>query len=164
LNFNDNLKIGIRIEKPGTLLRDYHTIMPLDKGDQIPTAEGKNKKGAIVSERYYLQNAFFLIIISGEESELICIKDALLNPKWVTYLGRKSCVPTKPVYKEISFDYESLEEALKKYPLERKKDEKMFYLCEIEDVNGDYSRNDIPLNNKSRDYRERKIKRFNVEL
>jgi CRISPR system Cascade subunit CasD len=75
------LCFGVRIDQPGILLRDYHTA--------------QRKKGitSFVSTRYYLSDAVFLAGLEGEEDFLQTLVDALQNPVFPLYLGRRSCPP-----------------------------------------------------------------------
>lgn len=72
------LRFGVRVDREGKLLRDYHTVK-LDK--------------PYVTNRYYLVDAVFLAGIEGAEDELIKIDHALRNPAYPLYLGRRSCPP-----------------------------------------------------------------------
>jgi CRISPR system Cascade subunit CasD len=61
------------------------------------TREGKKAVGGgtKMTYRYYLQDMAFAVALQGAESELAVIQQALRNPVWDLYLGRKSCVPTE---------------------------------------------------------------------
>ena len=61
------------------------------------------------------------------------IKAALRSPRWCLYLGRKSCVPSRPVLAEESDAYASLEEAVRRYPAADRAAEHMDYELERED-------------------------------
>lgn len=111
-----NIKIGIRIENPGLPLVDFHTITC-----RLPTAEGGYKgtvddPSTIISNRTYLQDASFIIILEGPTDLLIKIKESLNDPVWPIYLGRKSCPPTRPVFEDLTTKYETREDALRNYP------------------------------------------------
>ena len=90
------------------LLRDFHMVgSGYDDRDPwqtllIPkTAEGKKAVGGgtKITYRYYLQDAYFAVILQvpSEKSEMLA--QALQQPVWDLYLGRKSCVPTDFVYR-----------------------------------------------------------------
>lgn len=101
------LRIAVRVDRPGTILRDFHTV----GGGQsnkltVMTAEGKPRPGdtaTLVSHRYYLQDAAFTVAISHESAEhddqelLEHCRRALLDPRWPPYLGRRSCPPAGPL-------------------------------------------------------------------
>ena len=75
----DNLRIGIRVDKEGVLLRDYQTV--------------QSKKHAYVTQRFYLADAIFLVGLQGEFALLQKLKEALESPVFPLFLGRRSCPP-----------------------------------------------------------------------
>jgi CRISPR system Cascade subunit CasD len=81
------LEYGVRIDQPGTLLRDYHVA---HKNEFWETG----KKDSFVSHRYYLTDAVFLAGLSGDHELLHEIDAALRAPKLPIYLGRRSCPPS----------------------------------------------------------------------
>lgn len=80
-NIEDLLKLrfGVRIDKEGSLLRDFQTARSL--------------KSAYVTHRYYLSDAIFLAGLEGDEKLLKKIEFALNNPEFPLFLGRRSCPP-----------------------------------------------------------------------
>jgi CRISPR system Cascade subunit CasD len=99
------LAVGIRTDQPGSLLRDYHTVSdyrgtPLlsasvtGKGVQKKTGPAKYTH---VTERYYLQDAVFVVAVSGPNALLGALLEALMRPAFPLALGRRACVPTQPV-------------------------------------------------------------------
>ncbi|MDR2356158.1 MAG: type I-E CRISPR-associated protein Cas5/CasD [Clostridiales Family XIII bacterium] len=83
------LRFGVRIDQPGTLLRDYHTAHK----EAFWTT---GKTDPFVSERYYLADAVFLAGLSGDDWELPeTIEAAMGAPKLPLSLGRRSCPPTE---------------------------------------------------------------------
>jgi CRISPR system Cascade subunit CasD len=83
------LKFGVRVDKPGVLLHDYHTA--------------KSEKSAYVTNRYYLSDAKFTVGLEGNDLALLQrIADKLLNPVWPLFLGRRSCPPAERVFFEIA--------------------------------------------------------------
>lgn len=90
------------------LLRDFHMVgSGYDDKDPwqtllIPkTAEGKKAVGGgtKITYRYYLQDAFFAVVIEVPSEKAEMLAQALQQPVWDLYLGRKSCVPTDLVYR-----------------------------------------------------------------
>ncbi len=73
-------------------LEDFHTVLG------TKTAEGKKRAEAVLTWRQYLQDAAFLALFSGPASELDGMAEALRNPVWGLWLGRKSCIPSRPVF------------------------------------------------------------------
>lgn len=74
-----SLSYGVRIDRNGVLLRDFHTA--------------RNESQAFVSERYYLADAIFLVGLSGERTFLEQIDQAIRSPVFPLFLGRRSCPP-----------------------------------------------------------------------
>jgi len=83
-------------------LEDYHTTGGgYDKKTQalsIPRkASGGPSDNATLSARQYLLDAKFGVILSGPRPTLEPVGDALRNPRWGVWFGRKSCLPAAPV-------------------------------------------------------------------
>ncbi len=53
--------------------------------------------GTVVSRRYYLADAQFLVALEGARAVLEEIAQALSAPRWQVFLGRKSFVPSAPL-------------------------------------------------------------------
>lgn len=85
------LQMGVRIDREGTLRRDYQTALDVAKADN-------SKRGTVVSNRYYLADADFLVGLAGDDLPLLeRIDAALAVPHWPLALGRKAFVPGVPV-------------------------------------------------------------------
>jgi CRISPR system Cascade subunit CasD len=84
------LKMGVRVDREGTLERDYHTVQ------NVPDTTGKNHRN-VESSRYYLAGALFLTVIEGTEDQLQRLHQALTHPRWPLYLGRRAFVPARPI-------------------------------------------------------------------
>lgn len=114
---SDALTVGIRADRPGKILVDYQTT----SAKPLQTAEhgkrgSKEKKSTIFTHKQYLEDAAFTVAItSKDESLLKHIADALKHPSWSIFLGRKSCVPARPVLDGL-LDGDSLLDALKTIP------------------------------------------------
>lgn len=73
----NELSFGVRIEQRGSLLKDYHIA--------------KSTKQSYVTNRYYLQDAVFLVMLSHKEpSRVDEIVNALTHPIFPLYMGRRS--------------------------------------------------------------------------
>jgi CRISPR system Cascade subunit CasD len=92
------LVMGVRIDRAGVLLRDYHTAGK----DGYRRANGSlETKTVIVTSRYYLADAAFLVGLAGDDLDLLkTLHAALCNPVWPLYLGRKAFVPGEPLWLE----------------------------------------------------------------
>ncbi|WP_432149335.1 type I-E CRISPR-associated protein Cas5/CasD [Streptomyces sp. bgisy029] len=80
------LEFGVRIDQPGSRLRDFHTAHHSDTLKAMP-----------LSERFYLADAVFVAGVSGEDRLVQRLYEALLEPVFLPYLGRRSCPPSRPV-------------------------------------------------------------------
>jgi len=110
-----DLKMTVRIDSEGVMKNDYHTAQHILK------AVGKGTKDCELSNRYYLSDADFLAALSGDGNLLKQVHDALQKPRWQIFLGRKSFVPSVPVWVEDGFiaDTEDGLEVLKAQPWPR---------------------------------------------
>jgi CRISPR system Cascade subunit CasD len=97
----------------GGLLRDGRTY-------GVRKASGKAGE-TVISNRYYLADADFLVGLEGSDGPLLRrLHDALMEPTWQLFLGRKSFVPGVPVHVPGGLrDAERLEIALTRYPWPR---------------------------------------------
>lgn len=105
------LRMGVRVDREGQLLSDYHTAQNVLKA-------GGGLKQTEVSRRYYLADARFLVGLEGADVSLLAqIQAALRDPHWPLYLGRKAFVPGEPVWLADGLHPEvRLQAALGSYP------------------------------------------------
>jgi CRISPR system Cascade subunit CasD len=119
---SQSIRIGVRcdyISSPAMLV-DYHTVGGGYTSPQLLTGEGKPKfsKGAPHTEptkRYYLSDASFLVAVQATPDRIAQLSQAVQSPVWPVFLGRKSCVPTRPIYDDVG-DYIDVEQSLRKHP------------------------------------------------
>lgn len=100
-----DLRLGVRTDRDGTLLRDYHTVSDY-RGRPLPSA-AVNPKGlqkltsppkyTHVTERFYLQDAVFVAAVSGPGGLLGALAEAIRHPAFPLALGRRACPPTQPL-------------------------------------------------------------------
>lgn len=91
---SEAISVTVRADRPGIKAVDFQTIT----GDPLRTANGgKRSPGTVISKRIYLQDASFLVVIAADALWHDRIAAALKAPKWCVYLGRKTCVPSRPV-------------------------------------------------------------------
>jgi CRISPR system Cascade subunit CasD len=104
----ENFQMGVRVDSPGRVAIDYQTAQPVWRGSDSTT----------VSERYYLSDARFLVGLQSDDNKwLRRLENSLRNPVWPLFLGRKSFVPSLPLYLEPSSLREGeLEEVLRNEP------------------------------------------------
>ena len=82
---------GVKKELPVRRLQDYHTVQNTRR------ASGVINNDCVLTHRQYLTDAFFGVLLEGESLLLKQVADALENPVWGLWLGRKACIPTAPV-------------------------------------------------------------------
>lgn len=97
------LRFTIRHDRPGTRLRDFHTVgggFPAHR--TVPTAKG-GRRGAgaatITSHRHYLADAVFTVAVTAPNDASLPARcaQALAVPRWPLHLGRRSCPPGAPL-------------------------------------------------------------------
>lgn len=100
------LSMTVRVDRPGVLLRDLHTVGGgLPAKATVTTAEGKKRSGdtgTLLTHRTYLADAAFTIALTdtppaGSDDVLPQCAHALRSPHWPLFLGRRSCPPEGPV-------------------------------------------------------------------
>ncbi|WP_417035580.1 type I-E CRISPR-associated protein Cas5/CasD [Desulfovibrio piger] len=82
---------------PVRRLEDYHTVQDTAKADG-------GLKDCHITRRQYLLDAAFRVFLSGSRALLEKAGAALQDPVWGLWLGRKSCIPTAPVFAGIFAD------------------------------------------------------------
>jgi len=114
-----NATITIETAKNGRIIRDYQTVGArtdesffTDKIGRIfnqgaakkpqvswPGSLIKGQKFAAVVNRTYVADARFFVTIQGDSDEATQeISDAIANPVWSPYLGKKAFAPTAPFH------------------------------------------------------------------
>ncbi len=127
------IRMGIRADRRGAIILDYHTVQGMPK---ILNAAGKPRGDTIVTPRWYLQDASFLAVLEASESLQQQIERALEEPVWCIYLGRKNCVPSRPVWDGLHNEYEDILDAIYKYPAADRGDAVMAYEVETPCAHG----------------------------
>lgn len=105
------LRMGVRHDRPGLPRRDYQTAQ------NIIRADGSGQQDTAVTQRHYLADAAFLVGLEGGERALLeRAHAALANPMWPMALGRKSYVPSEPIWMRDAVVGAGLREALLRWP------------------------------------------------
>lgn len=106
------LRMGVRVEREGVPMRDYQTATGV-----LIASSGKADLGrTVVSPRFFLSDAVFLVGLEGGSDLLEGIQAALAQPVWPLALGRKSFVPSMPVRLPDALSEKPLEAALSYWP------------------------------------------------
>lgn len=99
----NSLQFGVRIDCQGEYLRDFQIT---NMGEKL---------NSNLSTRVYLSDAIFLVGLASENYELLSkIREAIHNPKYAMFLGRKACPPTLPL--DMGIKDSKLYETLYSYP------------------------------------------------
>lgn len=89
-----DLRMGVLVLREGTMRKDFHTALNVAKANE-------NKPDTVTSNRYYLADADFLVGLEHSNFEFLKrLESKLKDPHWQIFLGRKSFVPSLPVYLE----------------------------------------------------------------
>lgn len=79
----NELDFGVRVDQPGILLRDYHIARKYKE-------DGKEDR-TYVTERYYLEDAVFLVALSHKDDDYMdMIENGLKNPYFQPFMGRRA--------------------------------------------------------------------------
>lgn len=112
LSIFDAVKMHVRVDREGVVKNDYQTA------SNVITADQKSHDN-LVSNRMHLQDAAFLVCLDGDASLLSAIYSAVKNPVWPLSLGRKSYIPSEPVFFQdgIISEQSSVDEIFASVPL-----------------------------------------------
>lgn len=99
----DKLRIGIRVDQPGTVIRDFHTARaPKYSSGGMHKYETDGsllmEKDPYITYRYYLCDACFLVGLECDDDNCLGrVAEALTSPVFPLYLGRRSLPPSLPI-------------------------------------------------------------------
>ncbi len=172
-----SLRMGVRVDRPGTLCREYQTAGGSRSEDDpaagIRLADGKRGKNAVESERYYLADASFLVGLEGPRPVLEALDVALRRPRWALSLGRKSYVPSVPVALPVApplgpgLREQPLLGALVSFPVPRNSDtsteELLRFVLDADAEHGpnegsESERPDVPVSFEARTFQVRRVR------
>ena len=125
-SLREHCHFAVGIQATGRLLRDYHTAQVPSKvslknrphhtrRDELNLP--KEDLNTILSTRDYRQDASCLVAVQLNPNapySLEQLAQALKEPKYVLYLGRKTCPPTLPLWPQVIESSNALE-AIEKY-------------------------------------------------
>ncbi len=149
-------------------LKDYQVIgAGYDKSDgwenlMIPkTSAGKRPAevpGNRITVRYYIQDMAYAVTLSGQDDELSELHDAVCNPVWDLYLGRKSCAPVDLIARGVYSSLEDAEAAANDIARAKQRQE-YFRVIEGADITGTIlTLNDVPIQfGKHKRYGDRQV-------
>lgn len=87
LDVFDRLRFGVRIDRVGSVERDFQTARTHDGKTSMP-----------LSDRHYLADAVFLAGLESDDGDLLeRLRGAIRSPHYPLYLGRRAFPPAGPV-------------------------------------------------------------------
>ena len=104
------LEIGVRVDAPGVLERDFIIARGVLAANLARTHERSR------TERYHLADATFLVGLSGDPALLKNLDAALRAPRFLPYLGRREYPPGHPIWLNDGIKADALIAALTNYP------------------------------------------------
>jgi CRISPR system Cascade subunit CasD len=171
------LKMAVRADRPGTMALDFHTVGGGRAGADrygVIRADATGV-GAVVSRRYYLADAEFMVALEGDRSLLEQAAAAVAAPRWQIFLGRKSFLPSAPLLLPAGPPWESgwseadLEQSIRSFPCLRllseteRTGESERLRVVIDDSSGSEVRRDRPLSFAPRAFTIRKVRTLWVD-
>ena len=85
------LRMAVRIDQPGELLRDFHTAH-------------RGKTAMPLSDRFYWSDAVFAAFVEGPDGLIDALANAIRRPAFPLYLGRRACPPALPLFLAVESD------------------------------------------------------------
>ena len=178
INELTKLRFGVRVDREGKLLVDFHTLRLPKKPAEEKDPDLNPELDPIylsyrdwdtwptqVTRRHYLQDAVFLAGIESDDTDLLSkIAEAIKAPAHPLFLGRRSCPPSLPPY--IGIRDTDLRTTLEEEPVLCKTDvEKLRIMVDTDadDPNAG-SQKDIPISfdPRHREYGYRAVRQYTI--
>ena len=107
------LRMGVRVDHEGRVSKDFQTALYVIRADR------SRSNAAVISDRYYLADADFLVGLESDDAQLLNqIHQAVANPYWPLCLGRKAFPLGLPAYIPDGLRPDvGLEDALATFPI-----------------------------------------------
>jgi CRISPR system Cascade subunit CasD len=163
----------LRVErKAGSVQRlsDFHTVgggydrkHPVESLHVARKASGGVCENAVITHRTYLTDARFIAVLEGGRDVLERCADALENPKWGVWFGRKCCLPAAPLSPVVaSTPTEAIQALVNRFGLD---DMIPAYAQGQEESDGDgaWFPSDQPISFGKREYQARPVRRKLLE-
>lgn len=97
----NDLDFAVRIDQPGVLKRDFQIAASCDDKTMKPVRN-------YVVKREYMEDAVYLVALGGDKALIDKVREALCNPYYQQYMGRKSC-PLPPDFCVGVYDGDSVD-------------------------------------------------------
>lgn len=160
------MRFAVRAYRTGPRLSDYHTVgggydskLPREKRCIPAKAEDGKPGNTALTRREYLQDTVFGVVFSGDDDQLLeQIANGVRDPVWGIWLGRKSCIPTEPIFAGFEDTEGAAWERLKKRSDRlTRRDAKFVSVVECEPGRADDVIPDVPLSFTRRTYGVRAV-------
>lgn len=128
-SLQDRLVMGARLDRPGTAVRDFQTAQ-LGANDKGWTTRGEPEgrdggpntyKSPHIRQRHYRADAFVTVALRltppDGDPTLATVQAALKAPARPLFIGRKPCLPSRPILSEPPVEADNLLAALRLAPL-----------------------------------------------
>lgn len=150
-----DLRMAVRIDREGTMQRDFHTA---GVDGYMKIGGGIERGSVMLSDRYYLADAVFLVGVEGDRRLLEQVHHALQQPVFPLFLGRKAFPPARPLWLPDGLRDGDLETALRLFPplVELETGRRRLRVV-IDDVHGGALRQDYPLSFAQRRFLPRPV-------
>ncbi len=93
-----SVRMAVRLDSKAQRIMDFHTVLDARKVD------GKANPNPVVSKREYLCDAKYTVLIqSAPEADysLESIEQAIKQPVYTPFLGRRSCLLSRPLFDSV---------------------------------------------------------------
>lgn len=101
----DALSVRVYAFRMGGRLTDYHTVGggydPKTQARHICRRASGGTGDTVQTYREYLEASRFGVVVSGDSSLVEELAEAVRNPVWGVWLGRKSCVPAARLFEGV---------------------------------------------------------------
>ena len=108
----DNITTKFKVITAGYIFEDFQSIKPLKSQNnymnkfytrnKFTTSNGGYRDISIIKNIQYIQDAEFEVYVSASDELLKIIFDAIQNPEYSLYFGKRSCIPNKPIVTEFN--------------------------------------------------------------
>ncbi len=155
----DALSVHVYALRQGGRLMDYHTVGggydPKTQRMSISRRAAGGVGSTVQTRREYLESSRFGVIVAGDSETLSAIDNALRNPCWGMWLGRKACIPAARIPEGV---FGSLEDALKRLCAVAEVDKPLRSITETVDfADGNDTLQDRPLDFAARQFAPRRV-------
>lgn len=96
------LRMGVRVDRPGVLLRDFQTVQWLEetlsiRGGKVDGIR-RTAQPTPAAARFYLADAAFTVALEHDNRAFLTdLAHAVLRPRFILFLGRRACLPAEPL-------------------------------------------------------------------